>query len=322
MLIICVILHILKYASMWFSLTHRGFMNPTIKTIYKFKKMKEIKWSPETTHKNGASPKSHTSRKINNNYMRIKSILLACLVLASILFTACGGGKSKTPYENKSTNLTVETKMTGPLSENFEVINAILKTEATSYSSTTKLLVEVKRTAVSFSFKIAEAEVCGVGEGKKYTYCISADVYNAAGIPIATNLEKYGYESFEKCLTLNVDETIWLEFSCGASHEEVKKVKLSSSLEKNDNSTVSNTSNNETNNDCAQFLKDYEEFANSYIKIIKKYKQNPTDPTILSEYTTAASKAIEMQTEASNCTDAKYASKLAQIASKMAMAAI
>lgn len=243
------------------------------------------------------------------------------MVLASILFTACGG-RNKTPFENKSSSLTVETKMTGPLSDNFDVINAILKTEATSYSSTTKLLVEIRRTAASFSFNIAEAQFCGVGAGKKFTYCISADVCNAAGVPIATNLIMYGLEPFEKCLTVNAGEIIWLEFSCGASHEEAKKVILSSSLIKNDNTTVSNTSNNQTNKDCAQFLKDYEKFANSYIKIIKKYKLNPTDPTILSEYTTAASKAIKMQTEASNCTDSKYASKLAQIASKIAMAAI
>ena len=40
----------------------------------------------------------------------------------------------------------------------------------------------------------------------------------------------------------------------------------------------------------------------------------------MTEYTEMASKAATMQTDAANCTDAKYATKLAKLASKMASA--
>jgi hypothetical protein len=55
--------------------------------------------------------------------------------------------------------------------------------------------------------------------------------------------------------------------------------------------------------------------------MLKKYKKNPTDATILTEYTEAAQKAIKMQNEAANCTDAKYAAQLTKIATKIANAA-
>jgi ABC-type glycerol-3-phosphate transport system substrate-binding protein len=74
--------------------------------------------------------------------------------------------------------------------------------------------------------------------------------------------------------------------------------------------------------DCDTFIKDYEEYADSYIVIVKKYKADPTDATILTEYTDLAQKAVKMQEGAANCTDPKYTKKLMEIASKIAKAAI
>ena len=77
----------------------------------------------------------------------------------------------------------------------------------------------------------------------------------------------------------------------------------------------------ESNSDCDQFIKDYEEFVNNYIVIAKKMKADPSDMSILTEYSKMASEAATMQTNGANCTDAKYASKLAQLGIKMASAA-
>ena len=77
----------------------------------------------------------------------------------------------------------------------------------------------------------------------------------------------------------------------------------------------------ESSGDCDQFIKDYEEFVNSYIVVMKKMKANPSDMSVISEYTEMASKAANMQTDASDCNDAKYAAKLSQLATKMATAA-
>jgi hypothetical protein len=76
----------------------------------------------------------------------------------------------------------------------------------------------------------------------------------------------------------------------------------------------------ESQSDCDEFIKDYEEFVNSYISIAKKMKANPSDMSIMSEYTEMASKAATMQTKAGDCSDAKYVDKLAKLATKLATA--
>ena len=89
-------------------------------------------------------------------------------------------------------------------------------------------------------------------------------------------------------------------------------------------SSESNTNSNNalaSSTDCDQFIKDYETFVDGYVKILKKYKINQTDPTILNEYTEVLQKATEMQTNAANCSDPKYSSKLMALATKMTKAA-
>jgi hypothetical protein len=93
----------------------------------------------------------------------------------------------------------------------------------------------------------------------------------------------------------------------------------------NESSESEDISNDEiessSSSDCDQFIKDYEEFVNSYIVIIKKMKANPSDMSIMSEYTEMASNASTMQSDAADCNDIKYAAKLSQLATKMANAA-
>ncbi|MGB3948913.1 MAG: DUF6591 domain-containing protein [Bacteroidia bacterium] len=72
--------------------------------------------------------------------------------------------------------------------------------------------------------------------------------------------------------------------------------------------------------DCDQFLKEYEAFINSYIKLLKKYKANPTDPGILSEYSEAAQKATEMQSSAEGCSEMKDAQKIVELNARLAEA--
>lgn len=95
--------------------------------------------------------------------------------------------------------------------------------------------------------------------------------------------------------------------------------KYNEASESDDNSNKEIESS--TSNNCDQFIKDYEEFVDSYIKIIKTMKANPSDMTIMMEYTEMASKAATIQSDAADCTDAKYATKLSQLATKMASAA-
>lgn len=90
-------------------------------------------------------------------------------------------------------------------------------------------------------------------------------------------------------------------------------------------------SNNENTGaeEWRQFLKDYEAWVDDYIAIVKKYKDNPTDMSILTDYTNMVSemadwaeRADEIELELED-TDAalEYSSELLRIAAKLAEAA-
>lgn len=75
-----------------------------------------------------------------------------------------------------------------------------------------------------------------------------------------------------------------------------------------------------------EFLKEYEEFVDNYIIIYKKYQANPTDATLLADYTELMQKlpeweekAADMQAELASNPEAlkEYTETLAQIAQKL-----
>lgn len=77
----------------------------------------------------------------------------------------------------------------------------------------------------------------------------------------------------------------------------------------------------EASSECDDFIADYENFVDNYVAIVKKMKSNPSDLTIMSEYTSMASNLATMQSDASDCTDSKYASLLLKLNAKLASAA-
>ena len=80
-----------------------------------------------------------------------------------------------------------------------------------------------------------------------------------------------------------------------------------------------------------EFLADYEAWVDNYVEIAKKYSENPTDMSILSDYTNMMTELNEWQTkatdvqnelqEASPAEAAEYAAEVARIAAKIAEAA-
>lgn len=76
-------------------------------------------------------------------------------------------------------------------------------------------------------------------------------------------------------------------------------------------------------------MKDYEAWVDDYIAIVKKYKENPTDMSILSDYTEMVSemaewakRADEIELELQDTGVAlEYSAELLRIAAKLAEAA-
>lgn len=72
--------------------------------------------------------------------------------------------------------------------------------------------------------------------------------------------------------------------------------------------------------DCDAFIKEYEELVDVYIQLAEKLKADPSDASIMVEYTKIMNQSMEMQENAPNCTDLEYTEKMAEIAMKMANA--
>jgi hypothetical protein len=167
------------------------------------------------------------------------------------------------------------------------------------------------------------------GKGIEYGYEWEKIAYNLSGnIIYVTKHSKYSGENVEN-FSKRSNNKIQHEF--GAMFSRVKNNgpnNINYLYEGDFNNpskkfTIVETSftTKETTSDCDKFIKDYEVFVDSYIKILKKYKKNPTDASILTEYSDVMQKATTMQTNAANCTDAKYSAKLLELATKMTKAA-
>jgi len=110
--------------------------------------------------------------------------------------------------------------------------------------------------------------------------------------------------------------------ACGSSGTETSGDGNAVATENTTESEVSENAN------WKQFLTEYEEWVDKYIEITKKYKENPSDLSILSDYSTMmtelaewSTKTEEMQKElgkASPAELAEYSSELARIAAKIA----
>ena len=93
---------------------------------------------------------------------------------------------------------------------------------------------------------------------------------------------------------------------------------------------ASDNTNDATAPQWKQFLSDYEAWVDEYVELTKKYSNNPSDLSILSEYTEMAEEAVEWQTKADELTAeleeaspaelSEYSAALLEIAAKLAKA--
>jgi len=238
--------------------------------------------------------------------------ILGAILFASILFTSCGGGKSDLSFKLKTTAIK------GELSDYFTIVDRAYKVEKPEGYDHYLMKVEFKRTVKEYAFDVKDLQNRG--------YCsIYLDLYDESGTPIIVGDLNNGFTVFTpELLNVKPGETYFVEYSLTSDISELKKGKTFEFRSVVDKDKLMSTSSDAPSSsiDCDKFIKDYEAFAESYVKLLKKYKANPTDATILTEYTVSATKAAALQTDASSCTDPKYSAKLLEIANKIAKAAI
>lgn len=89
----------------------------------------------------------------------------------------------------------------------------------------------------------------------------------------------------------------------------------SSSDTGNESTSVSTSG---SSGDCDEFLRDYEAFIVEYVKVLKKYKDNPTDMSIMSDYTRLMTKAAEWSEYPDDCAnDAAFIAKYTSMAMRI-----
>ena len=261
---------------------------------------------------------------------KIKQTLnLLTTAVITISLVACGGGNKDT------TSVIIKPKTTtikGDLGDYFEVVDkeyTIKVEDPEGLFQEGTIFVEVKRNHKDFTFNSDKLNPFGTNGEEDYHFGFGIEFLTDAGPALVRAATDDYYLPREECISLmklKKGETGYLSWSIEQTKfDGLKTFELSSAMEKSEQSSVSSSSDGNNSSagssqDCDKFIKDYEAFVNSYIKLLKKYKANPTDASILTEYTEAAQEAIEMQTNATDCNDAKYVSKLLELANKMAQA--
>lgn len=252
--------------------------------------------------------------------------LLTIAIMAAMLTTSCGGGSKKSEIAKVKPE---KIEISGDLADYLQIVD-------NEYEITDDW-------GGNLSIKVKAIKALTEDEMKDKDFDISASLLGDNGMPVSGTGEfEMEYTSKDKLMSLlkkgSGEEVIQLKAGLGdykaEEHaEKSKKFSVSSTIKEKEEPTVSSTESSDnssassdestsasSSSDCDQFITDYEEFVSSYIAILKKYKANPTDMSILTEYSEMASKAATMQTDASNCTDAKYAAKLMKLNTKIANA--
>ncbi len=262
--------------------------------------------------------------------------IFGAILFASTILTSCGGGNDKV-------SLTLDNvAITGDSKDYIEVVPGTYDLKKTNGTLGEELQLMLKFKVTNSYDQDKIGDYTSIGN-------LSLQITDQSGVPIDLNLSPAGVSDWDKLTSLLKgkpgDEVTVLFNSSGFPSEEKisevlqngKGVEITMADVTNpktepiiDNSASSydeyeeeyEESSSDESGDCDQFIEDYEEFVDDYIAIIKKMKADPSDMSILAEYTEMASNAATMQSDAADCTDAKYITKLSQLATKLAKAAM
>jgi hypothetical protein len=256
--------------------------------------------------------------------------ILGLTLMIAIILVSCGG--------SDKTTLTVDkVSITGEAKDYIAVVPGTYEITKTKGTFGEELTLSIK-CKVTNSFDQSK-----IGEDTAFE-SMHLQIINDKGSPIDLIFSPSGvsdYDKIESLLKGKPGDEVTVVFKSdemGASEEAISEVMkngkgieitsgaivnlLTEPIIDNSASAEDSDSSTDDSSDCDQFITDYEEFVTDYIKVLKKYKANPSDTSILTEYTELAQKASEMQSQANDCTDPKYATRLLQLSNKMAKAAL
>jgi hypothetical protein len=79
----------------------------------------------------------------------------------------------------------------------------------------------------------------------------------------------------------------------------------------------SDTNSSSTNSECKKWLDDYDSWVTKYIAFMRKYKKNPADMSMLSDYSRLTSEMTKWANGNSDCDDAASIARMTEIANRL-----
>ena len=245
-------------------------------------------------------------------------MLAVLLITMSFIMYSCG---------KKQTSITVDkVKINGNSNEYIGVV-------AGTYD------IKLVDDKINMSVKFKTLKTFDVNKIGEYTSIgnMALQILDASGSPISMASSGFSpasvgdWNKVKSLLTSKQDEEVMINFEYGGfmtSKDQLKDVLengkgfeiVSADIQsiKEDEPSSSSASESSSSSGCDQFIKDYEEFVDEYITVLKKYKANPTDASIFTEYSEMLAKAGEMESSGKDCKDVKYSAKLGKLMSKLA----
>lgn len=267
-------------------------------------------------------------------------------VLCLLGIIGCSGGIG-TISDKASSNCEYAsvTFIQGPLAEYVEVVKDVYPLEFIKNENSSNEYDGIVKAKFKF-LKPFDVKV----EVESQNAILYGTILDEKGIPLDFRLSTDSNNELETFLKKGYGEE-WLLFTLPEQNQDIKD--LRNILDKgrvilfksetngdglNDDYTYSDSENEssedanyeptstngstQSDSDCEKYIKGYERFVDRYIQILKKYKANPTDMSLISDYTEMVSEAEEWSSKAVDCSgDARFAAKIVEIQLKIANAA-
>lgn len=254
--------------------------------------------------------------------------------MAIVFFTACGGGNKKDEVVKVKPE---KTEIKGPLKGYFEVVQKdyIVK-ENGSWGHL--ISVELRRTDKELPFDASKATSFSVSTDEKpiqVGFGIemldgNGDVVEIKNANAGGLSGVYSSDDIESAIQLGANETGIVRWSINIEEKPVS-FRITSAVEGNATSFSSDesedgetsTTSNSKSKDWDKVLKDYEDYINKYIALMKK--ANAGDVSAITEYASMLEKAEKLQTSLNNAGDnltATQAAKFLKLQQKLTNAAM
>lgn len=266
-----------------------------------------------------------------------KSLFVIMSLLIILGISSCGGNNKSDdtislpdpPTDIKYSGIQ---QIDGPFSDYIEVVPGNYVLELTKRED--KFLLGYSGSIkVKFNFRKSLDVKAGTGYNH-YGPSLLGEVLDDQGVPLSFDLDTRANKELATYLKRGSGEE-WLTLSisgqgtCKDAEEAAKqlamfqkgsKIRFNSEIVEEKFSSESSSMN--SSGDCDQFLKGYEKYMKDYIAIIKKYKNNPYDDSIVAEYNALLSEASDWTSKTADCAeDEEFAADFAEIQMKIANAA-